>query len=64
MFELIKKLMIAEGWALTADDFESIDRFAQLINERMAAMNDAWFETEGGRFRCYGRFGGKAGDSS
>ncbi|OYD53648.1 hypothetical protein CGK74_11915 [Thauera propionica] len=46
MFDRIKVQMLAKGETVLGDDPSLVDHYAQLINERLSAMNDAWCDAQ------------------
>lgn len=46
MFDQIKAMMLAKGETVLGDDSRLVDHYAQLINERLSAMNDAWCDAQ------------------
>lgn len=46
MFDRIKVQMLAKGETVRGDDPSLVDHYAQLINERLSAMNDAWCDAQ------------------
>ncbi len=53
MFDRVKALMIAKGETVQGDDpvrpstdSSLIDHYAQLVNEQLSAMNNAWYDAQ------------------
>lgn len=42
----VTRLILAKGEALKGHDPSLVDHYAQLINERLSAMNDAWCDVQ------------------
>ncbi len=46
MFDQVKSLMLAKGETVQGDDPSLIDHYAQLVNEQLSAMNNAWYDAQ------------------
>lgn len=46
MFDAVKKFMEASGQTTERLNEDQIDLYAQLINEEMSEMNEAWFDLQ------------------